>query len=124
MVVKSVINKSGLKVQIIQAIDRKVPLNVFAESKGLEMSEMLDEIESIVNSGTKLNIDYYINSVMDQDHQDEIFDYFREASTEAIEDALEAGILHYACAGTHVCDRRKKHTSEILRGTLQCRPLI
>jgi ATP-dependent DNA helicase RecQ len=88
MIVKSVINKSGLKVQIIQSVDRKVPLNVLAESKGLETAELLDEIESIVNSGTKLNIDYYINTMMDQDHQDEIYDYFREASTESIEDAI------------------------------------
>jgi len=88
MVVKSVVNKSGLKVQIIQSVDRKVPLNVLAQSKGIDTRDLLDEIESIVNSGTKLNIDYYINTLMDQEHQDEIYDYFREASNESIEDAL------------------------------------
>jgi len=88
MVVKSVINKSGLKVQVIQSIDRQVPLNVLAQSKGLDLADLLDEIESIVNSGTKLNIDYYINTLMDQEHQDEIYDYFSEATTESIEDAL------------------------------------
>ena len=88
MVVKSVVNKSGLKVQIIQSIDRKVPLNVLAQSKGLDLSDLLDEIESIVNSGTKLNIDYFINTLMDQEHQDEIYEYFSEATTESVEDAL------------------------------------
>jgi len=88
MIVKSVVNKSGLKVQIIQSVDRKVPLNVLAQSKGIDTRDLLDEIESIVNSGTKLNIDYYINTLMDQEHQDEIYDYFREASNESIEDAL------------------------------------
>ena len=89
MVVKSVVNKSGLKVYIIQAIDRKMSLEDIADAKGLTMGELLEEIESIVNSGTKLNIDYYINDVMDQEHQDEVFDYFmEEAETESIEDAL------------------------------------
>jgi ATP-dependent DNA helicase RecQ len=91
MVVKSVVNKSGLKVYIIQSIDRKLPLNDLAEAKGLEMSQLLDEIEAIVNSGTKLNIDYYIDEVLDEDHQEEIFDYFHEeAKTESIDEALEA----------------------------------
>jgi ATP-dependent DNA helicase RecQ len=90
MVVKSVVNKSGLKVYIIQSIDRKLPLNDLAAAKGLEMPKLLDEIEAIVNSGTKLNIDYYINEVLDEDHQEEVFDYFHEeAETESIEDALE-----------------------------------
>ncbi len=89
MVVKSVVNKSGLKVYIIQAIDRKISLEDIADAKGLEMNELLEEIESIVNSGTKLNIDYYIDDVMDQDHQDEVYDYFMgEAETESIEEAL------------------------------------
>lgn len=89
MVVRSVVNKSGLKVHIIQSIDRKLPLNVLAESKGLSMSELLDEIDSIVNSGTKLNIDYYINMLMDQGHQDELYDYFRTAVNESVEAAVE-----------------------------------
>ena len=89
MVVKSVVNKSGLKVYIIQNIDRKVSLSDVASSKNLDMSVLLDEVESIVNSGTKLNLDYYINEVMDEDHQDEVFEYFREAKTESISEALE-----------------------------------
>jgi ATP-dependent DNA helicase RecQ len=89
MVVKSVVNKSGIKVYIIQSIDRKISLEDIAEAKNLEMSQLLDEIESIINSGTRLNIDYYIDTVLDKDHQDEIFEYFREeAETESLEDAL------------------------------------
>jgi ATP-dependent DNA helicase RecQ len=90
MVVKSVVNKSGFKVFIIQSIDRKIALDDIAESKGIEMHELLSEIEAIINSGTKLNLDYYINQVMDEDKQDEIYSYFREeAETESLEDALK-----------------------------------
>ncbi len=90
MVLKSVVNKSGIKVYIIQSIDRKMPLEDIAEAKNLDMNELLDEIESIVNSGTKLNLDYYIDTVLDQEHQDEIYEYFREeAETESIEEALQ-----------------------------------
>jgi len=89
MVVKTVANKSALKVHIIQSIDRKVSLEDIAESKGLEMTEILTEIEAIINSGTKLNINYYIDEVLDKDHQDEVFDYFAEAENESIEHALE-----------------------------------
>jgi len=89
MVVRSVVNKSSLKVSIIQSIDRKVPLDVVAESKGLDMSELLKELESIVNSGTKINIDYYICERMDDDHRDDIYSYFREdAETESVDEAL------------------------------------
>jgi ATP-dependent DNA helicase RecQ len=97
MVVKSVVNKSGLKVFIIQSVDRKIALDDIAESKGIEMSELLTEIEAIINSGTKLNLDYYISQVMDEDKQEEIFDYFREeAETESLADALkELGEEHY-----------------------------
>jgi ATP-dependent DNA helicase RecQ len=90
MVVKSVVNKSGLKVYIIQSIDRKIPLDDICNAKGLDMPELLDEIESIVNSGTRINLDFFINQVLDQDHQDEIFEYFRDAKTESIEEALAA----------------------------------
>lgn len=91
MVVKSIVNKSGLKVYIIQAIDRKMSLDDICNSKNLSMGELLTEIEAIVNSGTKLNLDYYINEVLDEEHQDEVFDYFREeAETESVEDALKA----------------------------------
>jgi len=90
MVVKSVVNKSGLKVYIIQSIDRKMSLNDICDAKNLEMNELLNEIEAIVNSGTKLNIDYFINEVLDEEHQEEIYQYFREeAETESIEEALK-----------------------------------
>ena len=89
MVIKSIVNKSVLKVFIIQNLDRKVPLDTIANSKGLEMTELLKEIEAIVYSGTKINIDYYINEVLDEDHQDEIYEYFKEeAESESIDDAL------------------------------------
>jgi ATP-dependent DNA helicase RecQ len=90
MIVKSVVNKSGLKVYIIQSIDRKIPLDDIAEAKNLEMNTLLDEIESIVNSGTKLNLDYYIDYVIDKEHQQEIYDYFRkDAESESIDEALK-----------------------------------
>ncbi len=89
LIVKSVVNKSGLKVYIIQAIDRKLPLNDIAASKNLKMNDLLHEVESIVQSGTKIDINYYINEVLDEDHQDDVFEYFRdEAENESIEVAL------------------------------------
>jgi ATP-dependent DNA helicase RecQ len=88
MVVKSVVNKSGLKVYIIQAIDRKVPLEDIAMAKNLQVKELLTELESIVASGTKLDIAYYIDEYVDPYHQEEIFDYFHDAETDSIEDAL------------------------------------
>jgi ATP-dependent DNA helicase RecQ len=97
MVVKSVVNKSGLKVFIIQSVDRKIALDDIAESKNIEMPELLTEIEAIINSGTKLNLDYYISQVMDEDKQEEIYEYFREeAETESLADALkELGEEHF-----------------------------
>jgi ATP-dependent DNA helicase RecQ len=90
MVVKSVVNKSGIKVYIIQSIDMKRPLEDIADAKGLEMDELLSEVEAIVNSGTRLNLDYYINSVMDDERQHEIYDYFREeAETDSLEEAVK-----------------------------------
>ena len=89
MVIKSVINKSGLKVYIIQSIDRKRPLDDIAYGKNLTLDEMLSEIEHIVSSGTKLDISYYIDSKVDEYHQEEIFDYFSEAETDSIQDALD-----------------------------------
>ena len=89
MIVKSIINKSGLKVYIIQSIDRKIFLDDIAEAKNLKMNDLLDEVEAIVNSGTKLNLDYYIDCVLDKEHQKDIYEYFRqEAETESIEEAL------------------------------------
>jgi ATP-dependent DNA helicase RecQ len=89
MVVKSVVNKSGIKVYIIQSIDMKRPLEDIAEAKGLEMNELISEIEAIVNAGTRINLDYYINMVMDEERQHDIFSYFRE---EAESDSLEEAI--------------------------------
>ncbi len=86
--VRSVANKSKLKISIIQGIDRKIALDELAASKGLEFSEILDEIEAIVYSGTKINIDYFIEEIMDEDHQYDIFDYFKESESDAIEDAI------------------------------------
>lgn len=93
IVVKSVVNKSAMKVQIIQNIDRKISLEDIARGRGITMAELLTEIENIVFSGTRVNIDYYINSVLDKDYQDELYDYFREAETDSIEAASkELGI--------------------------------
>jgi ATP-dependent DNA helicase RecQ len=89
MVVKSVVNKSGLKVYIIQNIDRKIELNDIAKAKGLTLADLISEIESIVASGTKIDINYYINESLDKDNQAEIFNYFKNAESDSIEDALE-----------------------------------
>ena len=89
MVVRSVANKSKNKVYIIQNIDRKLALNEIAESKGMSFDELLNELEAIVNSGTKINIDYYIDSVMDEDQVEDIYRYFREdAESDSMEEAL------------------------------------
>ena len=89
MVVKSVVNKSGIKVFIIQSIDRKMNLEDIAGAKNMSMTELLTEIDAIVNSGTKLNLDYYIDEMIDEDHQQEVYEYFREAETESVTDALQ-----------------------------------
>jgi ATP-dependent DNA helicase RecQ len=89
LVVRTVANKSKMKVFIIQSIDRKLSFEDIADSKGIEVRDVIGEVEAIVNSGTKLNIDYYIDDVIDEDHQEDIFEYFREAETDSIEDALE-----------------------------------
>jgi len=88
MVIKSVVNKSGLKVHIIRSIDRKLPLKDIAKAKDLSLGEMLTEIERIVSSGTRLDINYYINEHIDEYHQEEIYDYFSEAETDSISEAL------------------------------------
>ncbi len=88
MVVKSVVNKSGLKVYLIKNIDRKVSLEDLADAKGLDFDELLAELESIVASGTKIDIRYYINEVIDIDKQEEIFDYFKTAETDSYMVAL------------------------------------
>ena len=89
-VMKSTVNKSVNKVFIIQSIDRKFPLEDIADAKGMDMEELLDEIEAIVYSGTKLNLDYYIEQTLDEDVVDEIFEYFRdEAESDSLESAME-----------------------------------
>ncbi|MBE9660568.1 DNA helicase RecQ [Mucilaginibacter myungsuensis] len=88
MVIKSAANKSALKVYIIQNIDRHLDLEDIARSKGLTYEDILKEIETIVNSGTKLNLNYYIDEVIDEDKQDEVYDYFRSAEVDSIDNAL------------------------------------
>ena len=87
--VRTVANKSKLKVSIIQSIDMKVALDDIAISKGIDFDELLSEIETIVNSGTKLNIDYFIDSVMDEDRSEDIYEYFRESESDSIDDAID-----------------------------------
>lgn len=87
--VRTVANKSKLKVSIIQSIDRKIALDDIAMAKGLEITDLLDEIEAIVYSGTKINIDYFLDEVMEPDHVEEIFEYFNSAETDAIAPALQ-----------------------------------
>lgn len=89
LVVKSVVNKSGLKVFIIQSIDRKMSLEDIASAKNRSVDDILEEIEHIVNSGTKVNLDYIINELLDEEYQEEIFDYFRETEVDSIDAAVE-----------------------------------
>ncbi|GAB2529630.1 DNA helicase RecQ [Spirosoma aerophilum] len=88
VVIKSTVNKSKVKIFIIQQIDRKVDLDEIAESKSLTMEDLMEEIEHICYSGTRLNLDYYINQVMDEDRQDEIFQYFMHAESDNIAVAM------------------------------------
>jgi len=88
-VVKSIVNKSGLKVYIIQSTDRKLPLDDIASAKGLSMNDLLTEIEHIVNSGTKVNIDYYLEGILDEDQVEELHDYFMEAESDDLQLAHE-----------------------------------
>ena len=89
MRVRTVANKSKLKVYIVQSIDRKVALDDIASSKGLEFSELLDEIESIVYSGTRINIDYFIFDAIYEDRVDDIYQYFKESTTDSLQEAIE-----------------------------------
>ncbi len=89
MVVKSIVNKSGLKVYIIQSIDRKLPLDDIASAKGIGLSDLISEIESIVSSGTKVNIGYYINEILDEDKQQEAMLYFKESDSDSVQEALK-----------------------------------
>lgn len=87
--VRSVANKSRIKISIIQAIDRKIDLDELANSKCMEFGELLDEIEAIVYAGTKININYFINEVIDDDHQEDIFEYFKEADSDSLNEAIK-----------------------------------
>lgn len=89
LVVKSTGANSGLKLYIIQNVDRKLPLDDIAQAKGKEMTDFIKEMEAIVFSGTKLNIDYWINDILDEDQQEELHDYFMEAETDKIDVAME-----------------------------------
>ena len=87
--IRTVANKSKLKVAIINAIDRKVALDDLAISKGVEFNELLDDVESIVYSGTKLNIDYFLEEILDEENLNEIYDYFKTSDTDSIDVAIE-----------------------------------
>ncbi|WP_395767654.1 RecQ family ATP-dependent DNA helicase [Aquirufa sp.] len=89
VVVKSTVNKSKIKIYIIQQVDRKIDLDLIAEQKELSMAELIEEIEAICYSGTKLNLDYFINQVIEPDKQEEIYDYFMSADTDNITQALD-----------------------------------
>jgi len=88
LVIKSAANKSALKVSIIQNIDRQIALEDIASAKGISYDEILKELETIVNSGTKLNLNYYIDEIIEEDRQDEVFDYFRGSEVDSIDNAL------------------------------------
>ena len=87
--VRTIANKSKLKVSIIQAIDRKVELDDLARNKGLSFGELLDEIEAIVYSGTKINISYFVQEVIDEDRVADLLDYFKESNTDSVDEAME-----------------------------------
>lgn len=88
MVVRSIVNKSALKIYIIQNIDKQISLEDIAYGKGISFDELLSEIESIVSSGTKLDLNYYIDENIDEEHQEEIYDYLHEAESDSVEEAL------------------------------------
>ena len=87
--VRTVPSKSNVKIFLIQGIDRKIALDELAESKGLEYSELLDELESIVETGTKINTSYFLDDILDEDQQEEIMDFFRQSEEDDIEEAIQ-----------------------------------
>lgn len=89
LVVKTTGTNSALKLYIIQNVDRKLPLSDIAKAKGLSMDEFIKEMEAIVFSGTKLNINYWLDEILDEDQQEEIHDYFLEAETDKIDEAMK-----------------------------------
>ena len=91
LVVKSVANKSLNKVYIIQSVDKKIPLDEIADAKNLELEQVYDELEAIVGAGTKINIDYYIRMIIDEDKVDDIYEYFKEeATSDSVNEAMKA----------------------------------
>lgn len=108
--VRTVAKKSALKVNIIHSIDRQVGLEDIAEAKGLDFDTLLDEIEAIIYSGTKLNIDYYLEEVMDEEHVDEIYEYFMESETDTLKDAIDE--LGDSCSEEEIRLVRIKFLSE------------
>lgn len=97
LIIKTQANKSQLKVSIIQNIDRKIGLEDIARAKGITYDDILKEIEAIVNSGTKLNLNYFVDEMIDEDRQDEVFDYFQSAENDSIDEALkELGETDYS----------------------------
>ena len=109
--VRTVAKKSMLKVKIIQAIDRQVALDDIANAQGLDFSELLDEVEAIVYSGTRLNIDYFLDEVMDEDHIDDIYDYFAESDTDSLNAAIDE--LGSECSEDEIRLVRIKFISEM-----------
>ena len=109
--VRTVAKKSILKVKIIQAIDRQIALDDIATAQGLEFEELLDEVEAIVYSGTKLNIDYFLDEVMDEDHIDDIYDYFADSETDSLEAAIDE--LGQECSEDEIRLVRIKFISEM-----------
>jgi ATP-dependent DNA helicase RecQ len=89
LIIKSAANKSALKVSIIQNIDRQIALDDIASAKGISYDDILKELETIVNSGTKLNLNYYIDEMIEDDRQEEVYDYFKSTETDSIEEALK-----------------------------------
>lgn len=88
MVIRSAPSRNNLKIAIIQAIDRKIPLDEIAASRGMEFETLLDEIESIVDAGNKININYFVDEILDKDQQDELFDFFRESESGDLKEAM------------------------------------
>ncbi len=109
--VRTVAKKSILKVKIIQAIDRQIALDDIATAQGLEFEDLLSEVEAIVYSGTKLNIDYFLEEVMDEDHVDDIYDYFAESETDSLEAAIDE--LGAECSEDEIRLVRIKFISEM-----------
>ncbi len=89
LIVKSTGANSGLKLYMIQSVDRKLPLDDIASAKGMNMSSFISEMETIVYAGTKLNISYWIDEILDEDQQEELYEYFMEAESDDIKYALE-----------------------------------